>query len=227
MVKRISPSQSPTPPTVVSSGATRVIQLGNRFIRPQIAPLVRTSPAAAGASGVTTVRVATPIVRAAAPAGPSVVQWPSQPLTSPQLQDLFQRPRAPVQRVQGPIVRTILVPRPSLASSSSGTTNLTVTTSQQPQQTNVVNTPLPNIQLPSEPVPISPQVNSHSTCLFSLHLPTLLLRYSSLHYVPFFRISKDCNNPRSTSRKVKKIRSYCKCNSSSNNNHNQIHPSLY
>ena len=226
MVKRISPSQSPTPPTVVSSGATRVIQLGNRFIRPQVAPLVRASPAAAGASGATTVRVATPIVRAAAPAGPSVVQWPSQPLTSPQLQDLFQRPRAPVQRVQGPIVRTILVPRPSPASSSSGTTNLTVTTSQQPQQTNVVNTPLPNIQLPSEPVPISPQVNSHST--FSLHFPTLLLRYSSLHYVPFFRISKDCNNPRSPSQKVKKIRSYYKCNSSSsNNNHNQIHPSLF
>ena len=189
MVKRISPSQSPTPTPVVSTGATRVIQLGNRFIRPQVAPLVR------GPTGATTVRVATPttsniIVRAAgaghaAAAGTSVVQWPSQPLTSPQLQNLFQRPRAPVHhhhhRIQGPIVRTILVPRQAanatLAASSSSGTNLSVTTSQphQLQQSNAVNTPLPNIQLPSEPVPISPQVIklfSHCTTHYSQFFTT-------------------------------------------------------
>ena len=91
--------------------------------------------------------------------------WPSQPLTTIQLQDLFQRPRPPQpltlsQGVQGgtrsvqgtPIVRTILVPR-TLASGS-----------QQQQTAQIVshhhvNTPLPNnFQLPSEPVPISLQV---------------------------------------------------------------------
>lgn len=90
--------------------------------------------------------------------------WPSQPLTTIQLQDLFQRPRPPqpltiggtqggTRSVQGtPIVRTILVPR-TLASGS-----------QQQQTAQIVshhhvNTPLPNnFQLPSEPVPISLQV---------------------------------------------------------------------
>ena len=94
--------------------------------------------------------------------------WPSQPLTTNQLQDMFQRPRPPGPpqpqqvRVQGsPIVRTILIPR--------GGPHQTVVV-QQPQQLqqqqqhqqqqshHQVNTPLPSIQLPSEPVPISPQV---------------------------------------------------------------------
>ena len=177
MVKRISPSPSPSPtPPVIPSTATRVIQLGNRFIRPQVA---------AGIRGGATVRLATPttsniIVRTStapnATANGSAVQWPSQPLSSPQLQDLFQRPRAPaasaVHRIQGPIVRTILVPRPATAASAAlgggiattataSGTNLTVTVppQQQQQQSPAVNTPLPNIQLPSEPVPISPQVH--------------------------------------------------------------------
>ena len=91
----------------------------------------------------------------------NVPVWPSQPI---QLQDLFQRPRPPPPtpgstpgaqgiRLQGaPIVRTILVPR--------STASTAPVLGGGPSGSQHVNTPLPNIQLPSEPVPISPQVRN-------------------------------------------------------------------
>ena len=103
--------------------------------------------------------------------------WPSQPLTTNQLQDMFQRPRPPGPpgqpqqvRLQGSnqIVRTILIPRGT--NIGGGPQTVVVQQPQQLQQQHVqhqqhqqqqshqVNTPLPSIQLPSEPVPISPQV---------------------------------------------------------------------
>ncbi len=170
MVKAISPSASPAP-TVVTTGspATRVIQIGGnqRFVRPtiavsqpqvtirgQIRPPLSTS--VVSTSGLMTNPI---IVRtSSAPNNLPTAVWPSQPLTAMQLQDLFQRPRPPPppppatvvtsqSGVRVPtgqtIVRTILVPRAP---------------APQPIIQPQINTPLPNIQLPSEPVPISPQV---------------------------------------------------------------------
>ena len=159
--------------TSLPTTTTRLIQISGsntatRFVRPIVSQqpqvLIRgpvrttstpialpTQPVSmAGTSG------APLIVRAATPANPGQPQqlvWPSQPLATSQLQGMFQRPRPPPPpaqpqqvRLQGSpaVVRTILIPR-------SGQQTVLV---QQPQ----VNTPLPSIQLPSEPVPISPQV---------------------------------------------------------------------
>jgi len=166
-VKKISPSPSPSPTSMASvvvtsstsipTTATRLIQIGgpvstmaSRFIRPTS---IVTQPQLLIRGGQ--VRPATTSIVRTIASNNSQQQlvWPSQPLTTNQLQDLFQRPRPPVvttPRIQGPIVRTILIP--------GGQQPRTVVL-QQPQQ---INTPLPNIQLPSEPVPISPQVKKNS-----------------------------------------------------------------
>jgi hypothetical protein len=173
VVKRISPSPSPpamsiaTTIVTTSTGATRLIQIGgpnNRFIRPPVTTQQmvfrqsRVRPRMPNTPLPTT--LALPTVPVSVTASPIVMRmstqqqplvWPSQPLTTNQLQGLFQRPRPPppitiAQRMSSatssPIVRTILFPR-----------GQQVVTVQQQHQ--LVNTPLPNFQLPSEPV--SPQ----------------------------------------------------------------------
>ena len=189
-----SPVISTAAPT--SNVTTRVIQIGggNRFIRPtvvqsQVQPqpitvrpirqagqtqVVATSSANLTPQVTPTTQghpISNPIiVRTSSPNNvatvPSAV-WPSQPLTTIQLQDLFQRPRPPqpltlsqggTRTVQGtPIVRTILVPRTMASGSGQHTAQIVNVQPQQASQQ--VNTPLPNIQLPSEPVPFSLQVN--------------------------------------------------------------------
>lgn len=173
VVKRISPSPSPpamsiaTTIVTTSTGATRLIQIGgpnNRFIRPPVTTQQmvfrqsRVRPRMPNTPLPTT--LALPTVPVSVTASPIVMRmstqqqplvWPSQPLTTNQLQGLFQRPRPPppitiAQRMSSatssPMVRTILFPR-----------GQQVVTVQQQHQ--LVNTPLPNFQLPSEPV--SPQ----------------------------------------------------------------------
>ena len=181
VVKAISPSASPGPlPAASQPSMTRVIQIGppggvSRFVRPAVAaPQVITlnrgqvrpspQPSPTSVSGVTP---GAPIIVRTSTSPNSVPVWPSQPLTTIQVQDLFQRPRPPgplptvptsmgLQRLptgSNPIVRTILVPRSSTSVVAGTSTTVTI-----PGGGVHVNTPLPNIQLPSEPVPISPQV---------------------------------------------------------------------
>ena len=179
VVKRISPSPSPSPTSSSTTSGTvtavptttRLIQISGantatRFVRPIVSQpqqvlirsQVRNQNTPIALPTVPVSMASQPlIVRAANPNSTQSQQqlvWPSQPLTTTQLQDMFQRPRPPPPqsqvRLQGsPVVRTILIPRGP---------QTVVVQPQQSQQQPQVNTPLPSIQLPSEPVPISPQV---------------------------------------------------------------------
>jgi hypothetical protein len=107
---------------------------------------------------------------------PTCVMLPNQPVPP---REVFQRPLPP-SNIRPQMVRAILIPRPGInpGQQQQQTVFISQSTGQlQPQvqqrlQSINTGTPLPNIQLPSEPLPITAEMQQHLSASSSISSPS-------------------------------------------------------